>query len=120
MEMNATSKQTGPIAYCGLYCAKCGSLAKGRCPGCAANEKATWCGVRTCCIEHGYRSCADCTVYSDTRECKQYNHPIAKLFGFVFNSDRGKCIRYIRENGYEAYAAHMDALSRQSLKRGKD
>ncbi len=120
MEKNQAQTKTGNIAYCGLYCEKCPKLVKGKCPGCAGNEKATWCGVRSCCIEHGYKSCADCTMYGDVSECRQFNSPIAKIFGFVFNSDRAKCVRYIKQNGYGAFASRMDEMNRMSLKRGKD
>lgn len=34
------------VAYCGLYCGACQSYTKGKCPGCDANEKATWCEIR--------------------------------------------------------------------------
>lgn len=49
------------IAACGLVCDNCARRRKGKCPGCRQYEKAAWCGVRRCCIEHGWRSCAECT-----------------------------------------------------------
>ena len=41
------------VAFCGLYCGACKAYLKERCPGCHDNEKATWCKVRTCCLENG-------------------------------------------------------------------
>ena len=105
------------IAACGLYCGACGKLAKGSCPGCAQNEKASWCKVRSCCKEHGYASCADCKEFPDPRQCAKFDNFIAKVFGLVFNSDRAKCIDEIRKVGPEQYARTMAAEKKQSLPR---
>lgn len=94
------------IAACGLYCGACPKYRKGSCPGCRGYEKATWCGVRTCCIEHGRQSCADCTSLP-LADCKKFNCFMAKVFGLIFRSDRKGCIERIRAVGYEAYAAEM-------------
>lgn len=105
------------IAYCGLYCEACGKYSRGKCSGCMKNEKASWCGVRKCCIENGYKSCADCRTYTDPKECKDFHNPISRVIGFVFRSDRRGCIEYIRSNGYKAYAEHMASEGRMSMKR---
>lgn len=105
------------IAYCGLYCEACGKYSKGKCPGCAKNEKATWCGVRKCCMTKGYKSCAECRTYSDVHECKEFHNPISRVIGFVFRSDRRGCIEYIKKNGYESFAEHMAGEGRMSMKR---
>lgn len=105
------------IAFCGLYCEECRKYRKGKCPGCAGNEKASWCGIRKCCMENSLKSCAECATFSDPMECKEFNNPISKVIGFIFNSDRGKCIRYIKENGYGAFSSHMDELGRMSMKK---
>ncbi len=105
------------IAYCGLYCEACGRYAKGKCPGCAGNEKASWCGVRKCCIKNEYKSCADCTTYSDPKMCRDFHNPISRAIGFIFRSDRRGCIEFIRKNGYEAYAEHMASEGRMAIKR---
>ena len=109
--------KSGNIAYCGLYCEECGRYKKEKCPGCEKNEKASWCSIRKCCMENSYRSCAECTSFSEPMECKKFNNPISKVIGFVFRSDRNKCISYIKKNGYAAYASHMDKLGRMSMKR---
>ncbi len=94
------------IAACGLFCGTCRKFRKGSCPGCHANEKASWCEVRSCCREHGWQSCAECTLMP-LEACGKFNNIIAKVFGLVFRSDRRGCIERIRETGYEAFAAEM-------------
>lgn len=106
------------VSYCGLYCGSCGRYLKGSCPGCANNEKATWCKTRTCSINKGYKSCADCTV-SNLRDCRtQYNF-ISKAFGFVFNTDRIAGLELVRAQGYSAFAQQMAEAKHMSVKRRK-
>lgn len=105
------------IAYCGLYCEACGRYEKGKCPGCAANEKATWCGIRKCCITNSYKSCADCATYTDPHQCRDFHNPVSRVIGFIFRSDRRKCIEFIRQKGYESYAKQMASEGRMSMKR---
>ncbi len=105
------------VAYCGLYCGACGAYLGGRCPGCHQNAKATWCKVRTCCIEEQYATCADCTQHPDPKSCRKFDNLIARLFGLIFRSDRAACIRQIRELGRDAHAADMAARRRQSMPR---
>ncbi|MCX6237005.1 MAG: DUF3795 domain-containing protein [Bacteroidia bacterium] len=105
------------ISYCGLYCGACPSFKKGRCPGCARNEKASWCKVRKCNIAKGIRSCADCEEYPNTNDCPRFNNFVAKAFGVVFNTDRRKGIAFIKYEGYELYAKNMATLNRVGLKR---
>lgn len=94
------------IAACGLYCGACPKFAKGSCPGCHPNQKATWCKVRRCCIDQGWQSCADCTLMP-LADCKKFNNFIGKVFGLIFRSDRTGCVARIREVGCEAFAAEM-------------
>lgn len=94
------------IAACGLYCGACPKYTKGKCPGCRRYEKATWCEVRKCCIEHEWQSCAECTLMP-LAECKKFNSFISKVFCLIFRSDRRGCVERIREVGYEAFAAEM-------------
>jgi hypothetical protein len=109
------------VAYCGLYCAACKSLRKGRCPGCHQNAKANWCKVRACGIEHGYASCADCKDFGDPGRCAKFNNLISKVFGLVFNSNRRACVLKIRELGLDHYASFMAERGLQSLpRRAKD
>lgn len=94
------------IAACGLFCGTCRKFAKGSCPGCHPNERASWCKVRACCIGHGWQSCAECTLML-LESCGKFNNFIARIFGFVFRSDRRGCVERIREVGCEAFAAEM-------------
>lgn len=95
------------IAACGLFCESCRKFRKGACPGCRANAKAEkWCGVRRCCIEHGWQSCAECTLMP-LAECKTFHSFVSKIFAVVFRSDREGCIERIRAIGAEAFAAEM-------------
>jgi len=105
------------VAFCGLYCGACKKLMNGACPGCAKNAKASWCKVRSCCLEHGYSSCAACTQFQDPNECGKFNNFIARAFGLIFNSDRRACILRIRDVGTAAFATEMAKQQRQSLPR---
>ena len=105
------------VAFCGLYCGECKAYKKGKCPGCQKNEKATWCGIRTCCLGKKIRSCADCQDFANARDCKKFNNFFSKLFAFVFRSDRQACINMIKEKGYDAYAEEMTKRGKQSIKK---
>ena len=105
------------VAYCGLYCGACGAYRRGRCPGCHQNQRAGWCKVRTCCMENGYSSCAECKTPTDPRDCKKFNNFIAKLFGLIFRSDRRACILQIRETGLQGHAEQMAARQTQTIRR---
>lgn len=104
------------IAYCGLYCGACRSYLKGKCSGCAKNEKASWCKIRQCCIENKYQSCADCKQMP-LEDCKKFNSFIGKIFGLLFNSNRAACINTIKEKGSDKYAEEMAQNKKQSLPR---
>ncbi len=107
------------VAACGLYCGACKSFLKGKCPGCRENKKASWCKVRSCNLEHNTSSCAQCSEFVDPMACKKFNNVISKAFGFVFNSDRGACIRQIRDQGIEGHAQTMTSAGRMTIaKRG--
>jgi hypothetical protein len=105
------------IAKCGLYCGACKAYLKERCPGCVENARAKWCSVRTCCLERGYGSCADCAEFPDPRQCAKFNSFMAKVFGAIFNSDRAACIVAIKTMGREGYAADMAGKKRQKIPR---
>ena len=105
------------VAYCGLYCGACGAYRKERCPGCHGNEKASWCKVRACCIEHGFASCADCREFPDPNDCRKFNNFISKVFAFIFRSNRAACISQIRQLGVGGHADEMARQKRQSIKR---
>ena len=104
------------IAKCGLYCGSCRKYLKDNCPGCLKNEKASWCKVRSCTIIKNISSCADCDEFINPMECKKYNNFMAKLFGFVFNSDRSACIQKIKKIGYEKFALEMSEKEQMTIK----
>ena len=112
IEMTNNSQQ---IAACGLYCGACKKFLNGKCPGCKENEKASWCKIRKCCQEKGFHTCAECD--KDVKECKIHNNFVGKIFAFLFNSDRAACIRYIRENGEDAFAEKMEKDQQMTMKR---
>jgi len=105
------------IACCGLYCAACGRYLRGKCPGCAANDKATWCGVRKCCHGKAIKSCAGCGEFPDPNGCKKFNNIISKLFSLIFHSDRAACIQCIRKLGPEGYAYEMNRKKLHAIKK---
>jgi hypothetical protein len=108
----------GLVGRCGLYCGACRAYRRGRCGGCHENQKAAWCGVRTCCGQNGYASCADCKTFPDPAACKKFNNVIAKIFGWIFRSDRRACILQIHSEGLQAHAEKMAASECQTIKRG--
>jgi len=106
------------VSMCGLYCGACGKFRTGKCMGCQANQKATWCKARTCCLEKGRGGCAECQTYADpAAQCKALNNRIAQVYSLLFNSDRGAGLKRIREVGKAAYAKEMAALGRPSPRR---
>lgn len=104
------------VSKCGLYCGNCKKYKAGKCEGCVANEKASWCKARACCIENGYDSCADCTT-TNPRECKKFSNFITSFFEVVFRSDRKASIDYIRENGREAFINMMIEQDRMVIRK---
>jgi hypothetical protein len=97
------------VSSCGLYCGACHKYQKGKCPGCADNEKASWCKIRICTKERGYTTCAVCTEYNDVLQCRKFNTFFSKIFAFIFRSDRPASLKRIEEKGLEVYAREMDA-----------
>ena len=108
------------VSACGLYCAACRSYRKGKCPGCHANAKASWCKVRSCNLERGTRTCAECAEHPKPMDCRKFDNPIASVIGFLFNSDRAAGIRLVRERGREEYARILTESGRMAIpRRGK-
>lgn len=105
------------VAYCGLYCGACQKYLKNKCVGCHKNDKASWCKIRSCCIDEHYSSCADCRDYLDKNECKKFNNLFSKIFGFIFQSNRVACIQKIQELGISDYADYMTRQGLHSIKR---
>lgn len=94
-------------AKCGLYCGACTKFLKEKCPGCAKNQKATWCKIRTCCDENAFKSCAECTIYYNAMQCNKFNNLVSKFFMIVFRSDRMACLNMIQKNGYNYFEKYM-------------
>ncbi len=116
MEQKQIIKDSSLVAACGLYCGACKKYLIGKCPGCAENIKATWCKVRTCCIETKIQSCADCKTISHA-ECKKLNNFIAKIFSLIFKSDRNACLCRIKEVGYENFTQEMTDSKMPTIKK---
>ena len=115
--MQEIQASTELVAYCGLYCGACKSSLKARCQGCGGNQKASWCKIRSCCIEKSISSCAECTEYPSPNDCKKFNNFIARLFGLVFKSDRAACIDQIRTVGLEGHAMRMAEQGIHTIRR---
>jgi hypothetical protein len=105
------------VAFCGLYCGACKKCLKEKCPGCAGNEKASWCTVRKCNLENHYTSCADCKIFENIMECQKYNNIFSKVIGFVLRSDRKAGIDRIKSIGLTAFAREMAENGWQAVKR---
>ncbi len=103
------------VARCGLYCGACPKYLKGSCPGCAKNEKASWCKVRSCTMENNWSTCAECSPFTNPKECGKYNNFLSRMVGFLLRSDRSRCIAMIKERGLEGYAAYMAEHGLQTL-----
>ena len=107
----------GLVAFCGLYCGACKKYLSGSCPGCHENNKASWCKIRSCNMEHGYTSCANCKDFANPMDCKKFNNFFSKFFALIFKSDRAACIAKIKELGYDGFAAYMTENGLQSIRR---
>ena len=115
--MNTITANAELVAHCGLYCGACGAYLKGRCPGCHGNAKATWCKVRSCCLEHKRSTCADCSDHPEAMKCGKFNNFMSKLIGMVLRSDRGACIRQIKQMGVAGHAENMARNKRQTIRK---
>ena len=115
--MNEVSlSQLKLISKCGLYCGNCKKFKLGKCAGCVENEKASWCKVRTCCLENAYSTCADCTQ-KNPHKCKSLNSFISSAFSFIFRRDRRASIDFIKSNGPETYIRLMDCQNRMAIRK---
>ena len=113
--MKSINSDINNIAACGLYCGACRKFLADKCPGCRQNEKATWCKIRSCCMENKFNTCAEC--HQDVENCKIFSNWIGKIFSFLFNSDRLSCIRFIKERGEGAFAEEMTKRKCQTIRR---
>lgn len=96
------------IAACGLFCTNCGRFKKGKCEGCQVSPAFANCPARSCCMEKGIITCAECpdfTTIEEYRSCKKLNSFVAKVFSFIFRTDRPTAIHFLRDSGKDAYLA---------------
>ena len=105
------------VAYCGLYCGACGKHLADKCPGCHENAEATWCKVRSCCLEHSYSSCAPCEQFADPNDCAKFHNFFSRIMALLFNSNRQACILKIKQVGLDAFSQEMTQKQAQSLPR---
>jgi hypothetical protein len=101
------------IAYCGLYCGACPSFTSGKCDGCRSNSAKSavrykQCQVKLCCAENGFFTCADCTIYASTKDCKKYNPLLLRIASRIEGSDRSKAIEMIKAKGRAEFLAFME------------
>lgn len=116
--MSAIVDSPDLVAYCGLYCGACRAHLKGKCGGCLNNAKATWCQIRSCCIDKRIRTCAECPEFAQPRDCAKFNNVVSRIFALIFRSDREACIAQIKRLGVAGHAKAMTEMKRQSLPRG--
>ena len=100
------------ISHCGFYCAACPTFLSGKCEGCrgispkcAVGVKK--CQVKQCCVENGFFTCADCTIFASTKDCKKYNPLSIRLGEWISSTSRRKAIERIREKGRTDFLAYM-------------
>lgn len=105
------------VGNCGLYCGACKSYLDEKCKGCHENSRATWCKIRSCCMEKQITTCAECAEFPDPSECKKFNNFMSRLFGLIFKSDRAACIAQIKKLGLEGHAKAMAEMGTQTIKR---
>ncbi len=115
--MTTLEVNTELVARCGLYCGACKSYLAKKCHGCIQNTTANWCKVRSCCTTRNLKTCAECAEFANPQACKKFNNFMAKMFGFLFKSDRAACIAQIRKQGIEGHARIMAESARHTIKR---
>ena len=101
------------IAYCGLYCKACPAFVSGKCEGCRVDSAKSAvlykkCKVKPCCVENGFFTCADCTIYASTKACKKYNPLMLNISSWIGCVNRSKCIDMIKEKGRAEFLAFME------------
>ena len=112
-EITEIGKNEQLISYCGFYCGACPAYTSGKCEGCRGDTSKCAvgykkCQVKPCCVENGFFTCADCTIYASTKECKKYNPLLLKIASWVESSDRSKAIEMIKEKGRAEFSAFME------------
>ncbi len=98
------------LARCGLVCSNCGAHKKGRCGGCHCDKPMNrGCTVKKCCVDRQFGTCAECKEFEDLRECGKLNNWVAKIFAFIFRSDRIGSLCRIRDVGAEQFCEEATA-----------
>jgi hypothetical protein len=111
------TKRASLVSACGLYCGACYKYKKGKCPGCADNNSASWCKIRVCTKTKGISTCAGCTEFEDVDDCKKFNTIFSKFFYYFLKSDRRASLQRIAKIGIPAYAEEMEEMKMQVIKR---
>jgi hypothetical protein len=112
------------VSYCGFYCGACPKFIKKECEGCkgdtpkcAVGYKS--CQVRPCCIENEFSSCAECSKYESTKECKIYNPLMIRFGQFITRTNRSLGIEMIKGKGESAFIKYMIDKNWVTIKTGK-
>ncbi len=63
---------------------------------------------RGCVLEREIATCAECTDFKNLKQCRKLNNLIAKIFGFIFRSNRIGNLERIREVAVEQFAREME------------
>jgi hypothetical protein len=100
------------ISYCGFYCGACPTCLSGKCEGCRGNSPKCAvgmknCQVKQCCVENGFFTCADCTKFVTTRDCKKCNPLFIRFGEWVSSTSRRKGIEMILKKGKSEFLAYM-------------
>ena len=98
------------VAYCGLYCGNCGSYKKGRCKGCQDGGGFASCTLKKCCVESNFRTCAQCEEFI---ECRKLNNFMARIFSFLFRTDRMGNLKAINNLSIEKWVEEVSVSGRK-------
>jgi len=112
MTNEQTTKDENLISYCGFYCGACPTYTSGKCDGCRGDSTKCAVGykkclVKPCCVENGFFTCADCTIYASTKECKKYNPLSFKFSEWIASMSRKEAIEMIRKKGKAEFVSFM-------------
>lgn len=92
------------IAYCGLCCTNCIMSTKYGCRGChSVRSMNRNCKIKECSSGRGYNTCAECKDFEDFKKCKKLNNFMSRFMGFVFDNDRIKNLKRLREIGLDSF-----------------
>lgn len=100
------------ISHCGFYCGACPTYLSSKCEGCRGSSPKCAIGVKNClvklcCVENDFFTCADCTKYATTRNCKKYNPLFIRFGEWISSTSRRKAIELIQEKGRVVFLAYM-------------